>query len=63
MTDKPPIRPGSHDIPDDDSGPDTPQNVDDPDTDESRFLSPGDQPAEGRRDVGNGKNQTNGEAL
>lgn len=62
MTDKSPIRPDAHDIPDDDSGPDTPRKVDDPNTEESRFLSPGDQPAEGRRDVGDGQRQARDEA-
>lgn len=52
MTDKPTIRPDAHDIPDEVSGPDTPRTIDDPDTEEARFLSAGDSPAEGRRDVG-----------
>ncbi len=51
MTDDRPIRPGAHDIPDDDSGPDTPRTFDDPGTAPGRHLRPGDEPAEGRRDV------------
>ena len=62
MSDKPPIRADAHDVPDEDSGPDTPKTFDDGKAPEDRYLSPGDEPAEGRRDVADGKSQPQDEA-
>ena len=54
MTDKRATRADEHDIPDDERGPDTPSEIEDG---ESRFLPPGDKPAEGRRDINGDQNQ------
>jgi hypothetical protein len=51
MTDDRPIRADAHDIPDEDAGPDTPKRFDDSGTAAARNLPPGDEPAEGRRDI------------
>ena len=57
MTDDRPIRTDAHDIPDEDTGPDTPKSFDDAGTAEARNLPPKDEPAEGRRDVADGPSQ------
>ena len=47
----------SHDIPDEESGPDTSNSFDDAGTKEARNLPPRDEPAEGRRDIADGPTQ------